>query len=403
MFSNVKPYAGDPIYTLFENFQKDVRQNKVSLSVGVYCDEDGNIPYMEAVRVAESRISQNFGSRSYLPMEGMGVYRSMVQGFLFGDGSEANQSERISTIQTVGATGALRIGADFLSHSLNCRDVWVSDYTWETHCDIFAAAGYRVHRYPFYDFATGGVKFDAMYGLLSSLSKDSVVVLHASAHNPTGAELSEGQWRELSKLAKEKGLIFFLDMAYQGFSKSVEEDAIAIRTLIDFEVGFLLANSFSKNFSMYGERVGSLSVVCPNSLQAEKVTGQLKATVRQSYSSPPTHGARVISSILGDGVLKELWLTELDSMKNRIQSMRYSLYERLLPYADPDQIKYLLRQSGMFSFTGLSTQQIDWLKNERGIYLVGSGRICIAGLTTKNIDYVAESLGHILSHNSKKN
>ncbi|VVN69524.1 aromatic amino acid transaminase [Pseudomonas fluorescens] len=392
MFSNVAYYHGDPIYSLFEEFVKDPRADKVSLSVGMYYDEDGNIPYMKAVQMAEHEISQDFGPRPYLSMEGMQAFRDASQALIFGDNHNNRAGDRVVTVQSVGATGAVRVGADFLKHNLDCKNVWISDFTWETHDDIFKASGYQVHRYPYYDARTGGVNFDALIDCLEKLPARSVVVLHACAHNPTGAELSNAQWDTLSTLMAKRGLIPFLDMAYQGFSKSLEDDAYALRSLLDAGASFLVANSFSKNFSLYGERVGNLSIVCPNAAQAKNVLGQLKAVARRTYSSPPTHGARIIEKVLTTPALRTTWEHELDSMRARIQSMRIGLYERLAAKVGHDNVAYLPVQSGMFSFTGLNSQQIKFLRDEKGIYLVGSGRICLAGLTTSNLDYVAESM-----------
>ncbi|KPU59475.1 aminotransferase class I and II family protein [Pseudomonas fluorescens] len=392
MFSNVAYYHGDPIYSLFEEFVKDPRAEKVSLSVGVYCNEDGSTPYMKAVQLAEHEISQDFGARPYLPMEGMHSFRVAAQALVLGDSRNNSAGERVVTIQSVGATGAVRVGADFLKHNLNCDNVWISDFTWETHDDIFKASGYQVNRYPYYDARTGGVNFNALVDCLEKLPAQSVVVLHACAHNPTGAELSNSEWDTLSALMARKGLIPLLDMAYQGFSKSLEKDAYALRSLFDAGASFLVANSFSKNFSLYGERVGNLSIVCPNAAQARNVLGQLKAVARRTYSSPPTHGARIIEKVLTTPALRTAWEHELDSMRARIQSMRTGLYERLVPKVGHDNVAYLPVQSGMFSFTGLNAEQIKWLRDEKAIYLVGSGRICLAGLTPTNLDYVAESM-----------
>ncbi|GAB3629134.1 aromatic amino acid aminotransferase [Pandoraea terrae] len=398
MFSNVPFYRGDPIYSLFEEYEKDPRKNKVSLSIGVYCDEDGKVPYMRAVKAAEDEITLNLGARPYLPMEGMQSFRTAAQRLLFGEAHEAVKSGRIATIQSVGATGAVRVGAEFLRVNLNSNSVWISDFTWETHLDIFQACGYKVSRYPYYDAGTGGVDFGAFHAFLDGLPEGSVVVLHACAHNPTGAELSNDEWTKVAELMVRRRLIAFLDMAYQGFSKSLEDDAFAIRALSDAGASFLVANSFSKNFALYGERVGALSVVCPDATQAENVLGQLKATARRTYSSPPTHGARIIEKVLTTPTLNAAWHAELDAMRARIQAMRHALHDALSSKVGAERVNYLLVQSGMFSFTGLTPAQIDVLREEFGVYLVSTGRICLAGLTTSNVEYVANAMAHAIEH-----
>ncbi|WP_322005157.1 amino acid aminotransferase [Paraburkholderia tropica] len=398
MFSSVPFYRGDPIYSLFEEYEKDPRKHKVSLSIGVYCDEDGRVPYMHAVKAAEDEIAVTFGARPYLPMEGMPAFRTAAQHLLFGATHEAVKGGRIATIQSVGATGAVRVGAEFLRVNLNSDTAWISDFTWETHLDIFEASGYKVSRYPYYDARTGGVDFDAFYNCLGALPAGSVVVLHACAHNPTGAELSNDEWTKVAKLMVQRGLIPFLDMAYQGFSKSLEEDAFAIRALTDAGASFLVANSFSKNFALYGERMGALSVVCPDAAQAENVLGQLKAAARRTYSSPPTHGARIIEKVLTTPALNASWQSELESMRQRIMMMRHALHDALALKIGAERVNYLLVQSGMFSFTGLAPVQIDMLRNEFGVYLVNTGRICLAGLTSKNVEYVANAMAHVIEH-----
>lgn len=396
MFSQVPQYPGDPIYSLFEAFQKDPREEKVSLSIGTYCDEDGKIPYMKAVQSAERIISDNFGARPYLPMEGMERFRSATQNLLFGKTHEAVISNRIATVQTVGATGALRLGADFLKQHLGCEQVRVSDFTWETHQDIFTAAGFNVLRYPYYDRVTGGVDFAALLDAVNNMQAGSVLVLHACAHNPTGADLSNDQWLVLIDSMLRKGVIPFLDLAYQGFSKGVVEDLFAVRALLDANASFLVANSYSKNFALYGERVGALSVVCQTATESDAVLGQLKSGVRKSYSSPPTHGARSVVEVLERQDLFLLWREELNTMRDRIALMRSELHSSLAKQVTSGEVDYLLTQSGMFSFTGLNERQIRELRDRFGVYLVGNGRICIAGLTMKKVGYVAEAMANVM-------
>lgn len=397
LFAHVPAYGGDPILSLMETFQKDARPNKVSLSIGIYFDEEGRLPVLESVRRAETDALAHIGPRPYLPMEGAPAYRSAVQKLVFGAESEAVKSGRIATIQTLGGSGALKVGGDFLKRYFDTAEVWVSDPTWENHVALFDGAGFKVHTYPYYDEATGGLKFDAMLAKFDSLPSKSIVLLHASCHNPTGVDLTQDQWRALIPVIQRRGLIPFVDMAYQGFGDGLDEDAFALRAMADAGVQFFVANSFSKNFSLYGERCGGLSVVCTDAAAADTVLGQLKATVRRNYSSPPTHGEQLIAQVLQSPELYALWADELTGMRARIKDMRERLHQVLSErFQGERNFDYFLTQRGMFSYTGLSEAQVNRLRDEHAVYLVRSGRMCMSGLSTKNVEYVANAMAAVL-------
>lgn len=396
MFSHVPAYPGDPILSLMEDFQADPRPNKVSLSIGIYFDDDGKLPVMEAVRQAESSLLQSIGPRSYLPMEGFAPYRQAVQKLVFGAAHEAVASGRIATLQTLGGSGGLKVGGDFLKRYFPESQVWVSDPTWENHRAMFEGAGFKVNTYPYYDPATGGLRFDAMLEAIRGLPKHSIVLMHASCHNPTGVDLTQEQWKRIIPVIAERELIPYVDMAYQGFGDGVDDDAFAVRALADAGVRFFCSNSFSKSFSLYGERCGGLSVVCKDKEEADRVLGQLKSAVRANYSSPPTHGARIVTQVLETPELRAKWEAELGAMRGRIKDMRQRLHAALMKKLPGRDFGYFLTQRGMFSYTGLSPEQVDRLLKERAVYLVRSGRMCIAGLSTKNVEYVAEAMAAVL-------
>ncbi|HRH17958.1 MAG TPA: amino acid aminotransferase [Aquabacterium sp.] len=396
MFQHVDAYPGDPILTLNEDFQKDPRQGKINLSIGIYFDEEGRLPVMQAVRQAESSLLATIGPKPYLPMTGLPAYREAVQHLLFGAQHEAVTSGRIATIQTLGGSGALKVGGDFLKRYFPQSQVWVSDPTWDNHRAMFEGAGFQVNTYPYYDATTGGLKFDAMLSAIDALPAQSIVLLHACCHNPTGVDLSEAQWRQLTAVLKARRLLPFLDIAYQGFGDGIDEDAVALRMLADAGVSFLVANSFSKSFSMYGERVGGLSVVCPDKAQAQLVVGQLMSAVRRNYSSPPTHGAVIVSRVLQTPELRQLWADELTEMRQRIKLMRQRLYDGVVARLPGRDVSYFINQRGMFSYTGLSAAQADVLRETHGVYVLRSGRMCAAGLNVNNVDRVAEAIAVVL-------
>ncbi|MCK9817697.1 MAG: aspartate/tyrosine/aromatic aminotransferase [Candidatus Pseudomonas colombiensis] len=396
MFQHVDAYAGDPILSLMETFKQDPRADKVNLGIGLYYNEDGIIPQLHAVRVAQAQIAaQDHDASLYLPMEGLAPYRQEVQALLFGEQHPLLQAGRVATVQTVGGSGALKVGADFLKRYFPEAEVWVSDPTWDNHRVLFAGAGFKVHSYPYFDPQTRGVDFAAMLATLEQVPAGSIILLHPCCHNPTGADLTPAQWDQLIALVVRRDLLPFLDIAYQGFGGTLDEDAYAIRAMADAGIPFLVSNSFSKIFSLYGERVGGLSVVCEDTQAADRVLGQLKSTIRRNYSSPPAFGAQVVARILRDPLLKADWIAEVKAMRERILEMRSLLVgamKQVLPAQDFD---YLLRQRGMFSYTGFSVAQISRLRDEFGVYLIDSGRVCMAGLNHGNVQRVAAAFAAV--------
>ncbi|MDL6464199.1 aromatic amino acid transaminase [Escherichia coli] len=397
MFQKVDAYAGDPILTLMERFKEDPRSDKVNLSIGLYYNEDGIIPQLKAVADAEARLNaQPHGASLYLPMEGLNSYRHAIAPLLFGADHPVLQQQRVATIQTLGGSGALKVGADFLKRYFPESSVWVSDPTWENHVAIFAGAGFEVSTYPWYDEATNGVRFNDLLATLKTLPARSIVLLHPCCHNPTGADLTNEQWDAVIEILKARELIPFLDIAYQGFGAGMEEDAYAIRAIASAGLPALVSNSFSKIFSLYGERVGGLSVLCEDAEAAGRVLGQLKATVRRNYSSPPNFGAQVVAAVLNDEALKASWLVEIEEMRTRILAMRQELVKVLSTEMPERNFDYLLNQRGMFSYTGLSAAQVDQLREEFGVYLIASGRMCVAGLNTQNVHRVAKAFAAVM-------
>ena len=383
MFQKVDAYAGDPILTLMERFKEDPRSDKVNLSIGLYYNEDGIIPQLKAVAEAEARLNaQPHGASLYLPMEGLNSYRHAIAPLLFGADHPVLKQQRVATIQTLGGSGALKVGADFLKRYFPESGVWVSDPTWENHVAIFAGAGFEVSTYPWYDEATNGVRFNDLLATLKTLPARSIVLLHPCCHNPTGADLTNDQWDAV--------------IAYQGFGAGMEEDAYAIRAIASAGLPALVSNSFSKIFSLYGERVGGLSVLCEDAEAAGRVLGQLKATVRRNYSSPPNFGAQVVAAVLNDEALKASWLAEVEEMRTRILAMRQELVKVLSTEMPERNFDYLLNQRGMFSYTGLSAAQVDRLREEFGVYLIASGRMCVAGLNTANVQRVAKAFAAVM-------
>ena len=397
MFQKVDAYAGDPILSLMERFKEDPRSDKVNLSIGLYYNEDGIIPQLKAVAEAEARLNAvPHGASLYLPMEGLNAYRNTIAPLLFGADHAVLAQKRVATIQTLGGSGALKVGADFLKKYFPDSGVWVSDPTWENHVAIFEGAGFNVATYPWFDGETNGVRVEALLEKLNTLPARSIVLLHPCCHNPTGADLTNAQWDAVIEVLKARDLIPFLDIAYQGFGAGMEEDAYAIRAVASAGLPALVSNSFSKIFSLYGERVGGLSVVCEDAEAAGRVLGQLKATVRRIYSSPPNFGAQVVATVLGDEQLKASWLAEVEAMRKRILSMRQELVNVLKEAVPGHNFDYLLKQRGMFSYTGLSAQQVDRLRDEFGVYLIASGRMCVAGLNSRNVQRVAKAFAAVM-------
>ena len=397
MFEHVEPYPGDPILALVEVFNADARPHKVNLSIGIYFDEAGRIPVLESVKRAEAIVVARGAAKPYLPIEGAANLRRAVQVLLFGADHAVLREGRVATIQSVGSSGGLKVGADFLKRWFPDSGVWVSDPTWDNHRSMFEGAGIAVQTYPYYDAATGGVRFDAMCAALDALPPKSVVLLHACCHNPTGVDLTHAQWDALIPLLRERRLIPYLDLAYQGFGDGIDDDAYAVRALASAGLSFFVANSFSKSMSVYGERVGALSVVCPDAGQAEHVLGQMKFTVRRNYSSPPIHGGQVVAEVLSNRELRGLWEGELGAMRERIAAMRRALHDVISAKVPGRDFGYFLTQRGMFSYTGLTGAQVDRLRDEFAVYLVRSGRICVAGLNEGNVERTAQAMAAVLA------
>ena len=403
MFEHVEPFGGDPILSLNEDFQKDPRPGKINLSIGIYFDDAGRIPVLDSVRRAEQQVVARNAPKPYLPIEGAANFRAAVQALLFGTGHEAITSGRVATIQSVGSSGGLKVGADFIARWLPGSAVWVSDPSWENHRSMFEGAGLAVHDYPYYDGATGGLAFDAMCKALRALPAKSVVLLHACCHNPTGVDLTPAQWDALVPILVEGELVPYLDLAYQGFGDGIVEDAYALRALAAARdragrpLAFFVANSFSKSMSLYGERCGALSVVCADAAEAVNVLGQLKFTVRRNYSSPPIHGGQIVAAVLGEPALRRDWEAELAAMRERIKAMRRSLHGVLAAKVPDRDFGYFLGQRGMFSYTGLSPRQVDRLRDEFAVYVLRSGRMCVAGLNRGNVEATARAMAAVLA------
>ena len=395
MFEHITPYAGDPIFALVDAFNRDGRAHKVNLSIGIYFDEQGRLPVLPSVQEAERRILAEGGPKPYLPMEGEEACRAQVQQLLLGAGHPALTEGRVATIQTVGSSGGLKVGADFLRTWLPDSAVWVSDPTWDNHRSMFEGSGFAVHTYPYYDSQTGGLRFAEMLACLRSLRPRSIVLLHACCHNPTGVDLSAAQWDALIPVMRERQLLPYLDLAYQGFGDGIDEDAHSVRALAASGLTFFVANSFSKSMSVYGERCGALSAVCATPTEADLVMGQLRYTVRRIYSSPAIHAARLVAHVLGDADLRARWQDELAQMRQRMVAVRRALHEQLSALRPDRDFGFLLSQRGMFSYTGLSAGQVDRLREEHAVYLIRSGRLCVAGLTQANVARVARALAEV--------
>lgn len=397
MFNHVQHYAGDPILGLMDKHKKDPRPNKVNLGVGVYYDDAGTLPVLGTVQKAEAIIANPPKPRPYLPMDGLPGYRTACQNLLFGQDSQVLKDKRVATAQTIGGSGALKVGADFIRTWFPAAKCYVSDPTWANHIGIFEGAGFEVRKYPYYDAATNGVKFDEMIAFFNTLNENDVVLLHPCCHNPTGVDLTQAQWDKVLEVVQAKKLLAFMDIAYQGFGDDMDADAYAIRKAVDMGLLFFVSNSFSKNLSLYGERVGGLSVVCYDADQANLVQGQLQFTIRRNYSSPPSHGGNVVDIIMNDAELQAEWVKEVYEMRDRIKAMREQLRDTLQVKIPGRSFQYLADQKGMFSFTGLTPEQVAKLAADYGIYMVSNGRMCVAGLNSSNIDYVANAMADVLA------
>jgi len=396
LFSAVELAPRDPILGLNEAFNADPRTDKVNLGVGVYCNEEGRIPLLRAVIEAETRRAAQHASRGYLPIDGIATYDQAVQTLLFGADSPLLRDGRVVTVQAVGGTGALKIGADFLKRLAPGATVAISDPSWENHRALFETAGFPVQNYRYYDAASHDVDRAGMLEDLQALPAGSFIGLHACCHNPTGVDLSLDDWKHVLEVIKAKGHVPFLDMAYQGFGDGIAEDAFAVRLFADSGLQCFVSSSFSKSFSLYGERVGALSIVTDSRDEATRVLSQVKRVIRTTYSNPPTHGASIVAAVLNDPELRQMWETELAEMRERIHGMRKQMVELLAQYGAKQDFSFVARQCGMFSYSGLTAEQVGRLKDEFGIYALSTGRICVAALNQNNIHVVTKAIVEVL-------
>src|SRR5260221_1522683 len=391
LLANVKMAPRDAILGLTELYVADSNPKKVNLGVGVYYDDQGKVPLLECVRKADQALAASSVARPYLAMDGFPDYVRAVQGLLFGKDHPAVAQGRVTTVQAVGGTGGLKVGADFIKLFAPEASVYRSDHTYDNPRPLVEEAGFRIESYPYYDPRTRGIRFAEMLACMRGIPKGSVVLLHACCHNPTGVDIRGEQWGEVIKIVAERRLIPFLDFAYQGFGDGVEEDAQVARRFAQALPLVLVAMSFSKSFSLYGERVGSLSVVAADSGESAKVLSNLKRMIRTNYSNPPSHGARIVAAVLASPELRALWVKEVVGMRDRVRSMRRELVERLEKRI-PDDFDFILQQRGIFSYSGLSREQMIAMRERFSVYGIESGRICVAALNSRNLDYVADSI-----------
>ncbi len=396
IFSAIPMAPRDPILGITEAFHADTNPNKINLGVGVYYDDNGKVPLLECVQEAEKQITAQGSPHTYLPIDGLPLYDNAVQKLVFGETSDVVSQKRVATVQAIGGTGALKIGADFLKRFSPGSQVWISDPSWENHRALFEYAGFKVNTYPYYDPLTRGVDFSGMADTISVLPAGSIVVLHACCHNPTGADLSDDQWDAIIDIVKTRKLIPFLDMAYQGFSDGIESDGRIVRRFSSQYTPVLVSNSFSKSFSLYGERVGAFSIVAGNADEAARTLSQLKRIIRTNYSNPPIYGAKIVATVLSDKKLRQMWENELTGMRVRIHEMRHKLAAELTARKYGEDFSFITRQNGMFSYSGLIPEQVERLKNEFSVYIVSTGRICVAALNSHNLDYVVSAISSVL-------
>ncbi|MCW5220820.1 aspartate/tyrosine/aromatic aminotransferase [Verminephrobacter aporrectodeae subsp. tuberculatae] len=396
LFTAVEMAPRDPILGLSEQFNADTRADKVNLGVGVYFDAHGKLPLLECVQAAEKNLMRAPSARGYLPIDGIAAYDQAVRGLVFGADSEPVQSGRVATVQAIGGTGGLKIGADFLKKLSPDARVLISDPSWENHRALFTQAGFAVGSYTYYDAAKRGLNIEALLADLNAAAPGSIVVLHACCHNPTGCDLDSAQWDQVIAVLQARGLTLFLDMAYQGFGQGIAEDGAVIGKCVAAGLNFLVSTSFSKNLSLYGERVGSLSVLCADKQEASRVLSQLKIVIRANYSTPPTHGGAVVAAVLNDPGLRALWEKELTHMRTRIQAVRQQLVDGLKAAGVPQDMGFIARQIGMFSYSGLSREQMLRLRNEFGVYGTDTGRMCVAALNDRNMGYVCRAIAQVL-------
>ncbi|SDI28018.1 aromatic-amino-acid transaminase [Pseudomonas flavescens] len=396
LFSAVEMAPRDPILGLNEAFNADTRPDKVNLGVGVYTNEEGRIPLLRAVVEAETALTASHAPRGYLPIEGIAAYDKAVQTLLLGNDSPLIQQGRAITTQAIGGTGALKTGADFLKRLLPDATVAISDPSWENHRALFEAAGFPVRSYRYYDAFSNGVNRGGLLEDLKNLPARSIVVLHACCHNPTGVDLAPEDWQAVLEIVREREHVPFLDIAYQGFGDGIEEDAAAVRLFAQSGLTFFVSSSFSKSFSLYGERVGALTIVTGDQEETERVLSQVKRVIRTNYSNPPTHGASVVAAVLNNPELRVMWETELGEMRDRIRTMRLAMVEQLADLNAKRDFGFVAEQRGMFSYSGLTTEQVERLRTEFGIYAVGTGRICVAALNTRNLPVVTKAIAEVL-------
>ncbi|MBK6601094.1 MAG: aspartate/tyrosine/aromatic aminotransferase [Betaproteobacteria bacterium] len=386
----------DPILGITEAFVADTNPHKVNLGVGVYCDDHGKVPLLECVKRAERELTAHAAPRGYLPIDGLAAYDKAVQALLFGTDSEIVQSGRALTVQALGGTGGLKVGADFLHRFAPEAQVWISNPSWENHRALFEGAGFIVNHYAYYDPATRGLDFTAMQADLQRIPVGSIVVLHACCHNPTGVDPSESQWTTIIELVRSRGLIPFIDIAYQGFNEGLESDGAVVRRFAATPGPLFIASSFSKSFALYGERVGALTIVGASKDEAGRALSQLKRIIRTNYSNPPMHGGQLVATVLGNTELRALWETELGTMRERIHTVRKILVERLRQLAPRADFSFVLRQRGMFSYSGLTRDQVERLRKEFSVYAIDTGRICVAALNSHNVEHVAQSIAKVI-------
>ncbi len=395
LFASVTQAPHDPILGLTEAFIADPRSDKVNLGVGVYTDANGEVPLLRAVAAAERDLAATAAPRGYLPIDGLARYDAAVQRLLFGADSPALAAHQVTTVQALGGTGALRVGADFLQQLAPTVPVAISDPTWANHHGVFARAGFEVVTYPYFDATRNALDLEGMLHALAQLPRGAVVVLHACCHNPTGVDPTPEQWQRIIQVLKQHELMPFVDVAYQGFAESLHADTAPLRRMVDAGLALCAAHSFSKSFSLYGERVGALSVVATDADEARRVRSQLKRIIRATYSNPPTHGAALVTAVLESDALRALWHEELDGMRLRIRQMRDGLVEHLQAAGASGDFEFIRRQRGMFSFSGLNRAQVQRLREEFAIYVVGSGRICVAALNESNLEHVAQAVAAV--------
>jgi len=396
LFTAVEMAPRDPILGLNEQFAADTNPNKVNLGVGVYFDDNGKLPLLECVQAAEKTMMAHPSARGYLPIDGIAAYDTAVKHLVFGADSEPVTSGRVATVQGLGGTGGLKVGADFLRHLNPKAKVLISDPSWENHRGLFTNAGFTVETYAYYDASKKDINFDGMLASLNAAPAGTVVVLHACCHNPTGYDITPVQWDQVVEVVKTKNLTAFLDMAYQGFGHGIQEDGAVIQKFVAAGLNFFVSTSFSKSFSLYGERVGALSVVCKDKEECGRVLSQLKIVIRTNYSNPPIHGGAVVAAVLGNPELRSLWEKELGEMRVRIKAMRQKMVDGLKAAGVKQDMGFITRQIGMFSYSGLTKDQMVRLRNEFGVYGTDTGRMCVAALNSKNIDHVCASIAKVV-------